>query len=167
MRPEREASEELIYQSELPKRVIKKGLGAAGVIAGIAPFLSDKLPLDLAYKGISKLFPSLGKLLNKGMQSGLTLASGIEFLREKLGSKEQKQQSEKKENEVSRRDQINEMKKKQQKEPIQPKQQSFADDIIQRFEQQYNQPQQAQQNPESEMGPGEKHIWESFKNFKF
>lgn len=61
------------------------GLGLAGKIA---PLLNDLVPAELAMKGISKLSPELGKFLKKGMESGLSIRDGINFIKKQLSPKE-------------------------------------------------------------------------------
>lgn len=64
------------------------GAGAAGLSSKIAPFLSELLPMDLAFKGISKVAPKVGDFLKNGMAQGLTLESGLGFLKDNMGTKE-------------------------------------------------------------------------------
>ncbi len=62
------------------------GTGALGVKAAskILPFLNQYIPEDLAYKGINKVMPGLGDFLKKGMKQGLTLKSGLDFLKNEV-----------------------------------------------------------------------------------
>jgi len=57
-------------------------------IRKIFPFLSGYVPDDLALKGISKINPSLGKFLTNGLTKGLSLATGLEYLRNRFFSDE-------------------------------------------------------------------------------
>ncbi len=106
-RPDEMATESRIKASQNEDRMIKSGVktlasaGLAAVGAGaasrIAPFLSGIIPTDLALKGISKVAPKVGDFLQKGMAQGLTIQSGLDFLKENMG--EQKQpEAESKEN---------------------------------------------------------------------
>jgi hypothetical protein len=49
--------------------------------------LSDLIPTELAVKGISKISPKLGEMLNEGMASGLDIKEGLSFLKDKMQSK--------------------------------------------------------------------------------
>jgi predicted CopG family antitoxin len=64
--------------------------GTAGLAAKsaskILPFLSQYVPEELAYKGINKVMPGLGDFLKKGTAQGLSLKSGLEFLKNEFGS---------------------------------------------------------------------------------
>lgn len=56
----------------------------------IVPFLNESIPEDLALKGIGKVSPKIHSFLNNGISKGLTLASGLAFLRSQLsGNKEE------------------------------------------------------------------------------
>lgn len=62
-------------------------IGSAALSGGkylskILPFLNKYVPQDLSLKGISKVSPKLGNFLKSGMASGLTLDSGLDFLRQ-------------------------------------------------------------------------------------
>lgn len=107
LRPDERANEALIERSQAKnkagKTVLKTavGLGASALTAGfgagiagrILPFLSEHIPTDLAIKGISKVSPKLGGMLQKGMQSGLDLKEGLDYLKEKLSPQQQQNPS--------------------------------------------------------------------------
>lgn len=54
-------------------------------IKKLAPFLDEFLPEDYAVRGIEKISPKIGKFLKNGMQKGLPIAGGLDFLRRGLG----------------------------------------------------------------------------------
>lgn len=67
---------------------LKKGVkfaSAAAIGAGILPFLSEHIPLDLAMKGINKLSPVLGKFLKDGQSIGLDVKEGLNLIKDKIG----------------------------------------------------------------------------------
>ncbi len=78
------------------------GLGAASMgakgISKILPFLSEYIPEDLAYKGINKVMPGVGTFLKDGMKQGLSLKSGLDFIKEQVSQSQQKEQTQKKGN---------------------------------------------------------------------
>jgi hypothetical protein len=84
-RPDERAAE---YQEGRDKSVRKSVIGGASALASITPFLSQYVPADLAMKGINKVFPQIGKFLKKGQSMGLDLREGLDFLKDKIGSKE-------------------------------------------------------------------------------
>lgn len=77
---------------------LKSGIGTAAALGGTAfgagiasrimPFLSKYIPADLAMKGINKVAPQIGNYLKKGMEKGLNLQDGLNFIKENLGSTE-------------------------------------------------------------------------------
>lgn len=72
------------------------GAGGAAASARVLPFLSDLIPADLAMKGINKVAPQLGKILQAGSERGLNLEDGFNFLKEKYAeSKESKEAKQK------------------------------------------------------------------------
>lgn len=50
----------------------------------LLPLLDENLPEDIAAKAIGKISPKLGQMLTKGAAQGLTLASGLNFLRQQF-----------------------------------------------------------------------------------
>lgn len=78
------------------------GLGAASMgakgISKILPFLSEYIPEDLAYKGINKVMPGVGTFLKDGMKQGLSLKSGLDFIKEQVSQSQQKEPEKKKGN---------------------------------------------------------------------
>ena len=84
-RPDERAAE---YQEGRDKSVRKSVIGGASALASLTPFLSQYVPADLAMKGINKVFPQIGKFLKKGQSMGLDLREGLDFLKDKIGSKE-------------------------------------------------------------------------------
>ncbi len=88
------ASEEEVRRSKNIESTVKRGVGAAATLgaaalggpiaARLAPFMSELIPVDLAVKGISKISPKLGSMLQAGMSAGLDIEDGIDFLRDKI-----------------------------------------------------------------------------------
>jgi alkylated DNA nucleotide flippase Atl1 len=66
------------------------GLGASSLGTRLLPFLSEHIPLNLAMKGINKISPKLGKFLKDGQSMGLNVKEGLDFIKDKIGSKEQR-----------------------------------------------------------------------------
>lgn len=56
----------------------------------IMPFLNESVPEDMALKAIGKVSPKIHTFLNNGISRGLTLASGLAFLRSQLDGKKEK-----------------------------------------------------------------------------
>lgn len=59
------------------------GIGGLGAkqMAKVIPFLSKYISPDLAFKGINKVAPGVGTFLKNGMVQGLSLTSGLEYLK--------------------------------------------------------------------------------------
>jgi len=76
------------------------GLGLTAASAGskvaskILPFLNKYIPEDLAMKGINKISPQLGNFIKTGMKQGLSLSSGLEFLKENFMKQEEPKKEE-------------------------------------------------------------------------
>lgn len=97
--PEDIASRSKIHSEREFDRKLNKGVSTAlnigstalgaGLGAKIAPFLNELIPADLALKGINKLNPKLGSLLKKGMDQGLDLKSGLDYIRNRSGNEKQ------------------------------------------------------------------------------
>jgi hypothetical protein len=81
------------------KRAGKAALGIATTAAGVGlsskimPFLNEYIPTDLAIKGISKISPKLGDFLNKGMEQGLNVKEGLDFIKERMGKSQEQNKS--------------------------------------------------------------------------
>lgn len=102
LRPDEKASQDDIAKSKKHDERIKSGVktvaniglaatgfGAASKVAGplasrILPFLSEHIPTALALKGINKVSPQVGGILEKGMQQGLDIKEGLSFLKGQL-----------------------------------------------------------------------------------
>lgn len=54
----------------------------------VLSLLNEHVPEELAFKGISKISPELGSFLTRGLSAGLPIASGLDFLRNKLSNEE-------------------------------------------------------------------------------
>ena len=93
-------------EAEKGKRFLQKGVntaigvgtalsGSGALLAGgkglskILPLLNKYIPTDLAIKGISKLNPKIGDFIKKGMEQGLNVQDGLDFVKENI-TKEQK-----------------------------------------------------------------------------
>lgn len=106
MNPYEATSQELLRQSEGPKRFLKGALSVGGAIGGlsfaptlsrIAPLLSNYIPQELAIKGLNKIDPKLGQFANKALSSGFD----FEEIKKFLGSQvEQSQKTEKESNNI-------------------------------------------------------------------
>ena len=87
MRQDELASQETIRRSQQFGKnvgnIAKAGLGVAGAAlsARLAPLLSPYLSPSLALKGIEKVAPDLGRKIRRGLEEGLTLEDGINYLR--------------------------------------------------------------------------------------
>jgi hypothetical protein len=74
---------------------VARGAGIAGgaaLASKIAPFLSEYITPELALKGISKINPKFGEALKKGMKDGLSLESGLNFLKENITKKQSQEE---------------------------------------------------------------------------
>jgi len=101
LRPDERVTKGEIEAAQERSGALKSTIGAVGTlgagalgskaISKVLPFLSEYIPEDLAYKGINKVMPGLGTFLKSGMKQGLTLKSGLDFLR---GEVEQKTKQE-------------------------------------------------------------------------
>jgi hypothetical protein len=101
LRPDETASLSEIERSKNKDKLLKKGVSTAiglgtaaagvGLSSKILPFLNEFIPKDLALKGISKLSPQLGNFLKKGIDQGLDLKEGLDFIKQKMtASQDQK-----------------------------------------------------------------------------
>lgn len=100
LRPEEIASQSEIYsagkRTERLKSGVKTAAGLAGaglsasVIQKIAPFFTEFLTPEIAVKGISKVSPQLGEFFKRGMQKGLPIEEGLDYLKNNILSSEEK-----------------------------------------------------------------------------
>lgn len=72
--------------------------GGAALSSKIAPFLSEYITPELALKGISKVSPKFGDALKRGMEGGLSLQSGLDFLKQSMEKPQEKEQQQEEEN---------------------------------------------------------------------
>lgn len=103
LRPDERANQSQIERAGKFDKRLKSGLKTAGKIvtggaaiglAGkIAPFLSQYIPTDLAIKGISKVSPKMGDILQKGVASGLSAKEGLQFIKNKFFPEKEKEQN--------------------------------------------------------------------------
>lgn len=151
LRPDERLSEYEIEKAKNRDKLLKSGaktlgglaIGGAGlaISSRILPFLNDYIPVDLAVKGISKISPKIGNYLKRGMESGLAIKDGLDFLKKQLSPKEEN------EDDLEQAEGITpqppeDIKKKAVEKFKQP---GVMDQEKQRFEQQYGQQQQQQQ----------------------
>lgn len=101
MRPDEEALEAEQERAENFNANLKKGVKTAanvvttaagiGATAKVLPFLSQYITPDVALKGISKVSPKLGGFLKRGMEQGLNLQDGLNFIKDNITGKPEKQ----------------------------------------------------------------------------
>ncbi len=101
LRPDEKASLTDIESSKRHDEKIKstiKNVASAGTVgvggyaaSKIAPFLSQFITSDIALKGISKVSPKVGEFLRNGMESGLDLKSGLDFLKQNISKEPAKE----------------------------------------------------------------------------
>ncbi len=94
MRPDEQASQAYIDRENSSNNLLKNtvkgalalGTGGAATALGsrLMPFFSQYLTPDIALKGISKVSPEIGSFLNKGLQSGLNIKDGLDFVKNKI-----------------------------------------------------------------------------------
>lgn len=87
--------DELSSQAEISRNMkrdknIKKAVLGTGLALSskIMPFLSEFIDPSLALKGISKISPNLGNFLKNGIKSGLSLESGIDYIKKNISNEE-------------------------------------------------------------------------------
>ena len=96
MRPDEEKTRSQIERSKAQDTTIKSGIktavgigtsiAGAGMASRVAPFLNELIPTELALKGIRKISPKLGNFLDRGIEKGLDLKEGLQYIRDNLGS---------------------------------------------------------------------------------
>jgi len=97
LRPDEQVRESEIERAQARDRNLKKGvktaasvgagvagLAGANIASKIAPFLSEYIPSDLAIKGISKVAPKVGDFLKRGLNAGLDIKSGLDYLKKDM-----------------------------------------------------------------------------------
>lgn len=108
LRPDEMARESEIIKARERTNDVRSGLQTAATLgtfglapsiaAKVLPFLNQYIPSGLALKGISKVMPALGNFLKNGMNQGLTLQSGLSFLKESFQNEKPEQAEPPKEN---------------------------------------------------------------------
>ncbi len=104
MRPDEEANRSEIERDKQLRSNVAKGVGtAAGIATGAAtariiPFLSNFIPQNLAIKGLSKVAPKVADFLKRGQSMGLNVEEGIQYIRDSINPKEEKQAEKPKDN---------------------------------------------------------------------
>ncbi len=99
LRPDEQVTESEIRKSKTRNEQLKSGASTAASLSvgglgykaasKILPFLNEYIPEDLAMKGINKVMPSVGKFLKSGLGQGLSLKSGLDFLKNEFSKTEQ------------------------------------------------------------------------------
>ncbi len=94
LRPDEIANQSRMQKAFEQNRALKKtgttALSIAASIGGgvlgsrILPFLNEFIPAETAIKGISQVSPKLGKFLQNGMNQGLSLRDGLDFIKNKI-----------------------------------------------------------------------------------
>lgn len=155
LRPDEKAAAADIEKSKRHDAALKSGLKTAGSIAATAgglaitsrilPFLNDLIPTDLAIKGISKISPKIGDYLKRGIESGLSIKDGLNFLKKQAMPKEEENENypgEKKSNEMlaglaGMQQKLNNLGQQPQAQQVQPQQKmqqqpqnSIANDVM-------------------------------------
>jgi len=104
LRPDEQALISENERSRSTNKLVKKGVNTAigagtaaagfgtGIASRILPFLNEFIPADLAMKGINKISPQLGSFLKKGMEKGLDLNEGLNFIKDNINGKENKKE---------------------------------------------------------------------------
>ena len=70
------------------------GLGASAALSKrLLPLLSEYIPTSTAIKGIGAISPKLGNFLQKGMEQGMDVKEGLEFIKDKVTQKAPDQKS--------------------------------------------------------------------------
>lgn len=96
----KESDEKIKGGIKIARKIAGTAAGAGTAIAGaniaakIAPFLSDYITPELALKGISKVSPKFGDALKRGIEGGLSLESGLDFLKQSMNKPTENQQEE-------------------------------------------------------------------------
>jgi hypothetical protein len=106
LRPDERASETSVERSKQhnerlktgAKTALNVGLAATGlgtaskalgpIASRVLPFINEHIPTDLAIKGISKISPEIGKILQRGMQTGLDVKEGLQFIKGQIQGNE-------------------------------------------------------------------------------
>ncbi len=158
LRPDEKSSLSRIKANEERDSRLKQGgkaalsvattFGGLAVASKILPFLNELLPVDLALKGISKVSPKIGNFLKRGMEQGLNVKDGLNFLREGINANQNKKEENK----------SNEPKTLQEAERIvalnkfneKKKKSTLLEQERERFNQQYMPQEENQQMPQSQ-----------------
>lgn len=98
LRPDELERESDIRKSQGRTKEIKSGIELGGSLATaglfgsaaskVMPFLNKYIAPDLALKGINKVMPKLGEFLKNGMKQGLTLESGLNYIKDSFEQEE-------------------------------------------------------------------------------
>lgn len=100
LRPDEKATRSEVERShQIDKSFKKAGTTAlaagssivgAGIASRLLPFLNEYISPEIAIAGITKLSPKLGAFLQRGMQSGLDIKEGLNYIKENIMPKEEK-----------------------------------------------------------------------------
>lgn len=66
---------------------------AKTAISKVMPFINQYIPKELALKGINKVMPSMGKFLQAGIKNGLSLESGLNYLKDEFSREQSAKES--------------------------------------------------------------------------
>lgn len=104
LRPDEIANRDYVERSDRAESKVKQGISTAaaigttalgaGLTARLLPMLSEFIPAQTALKGISKISPKIGDFLQNGLNAGLNLKDGLDFIRGQLSPPEKEERDE-------------------------------------------------------------------------
>ena len=99
MRPDEKTGQTIQNREHAWNKTVKKvgsnalklgsTLAGVGIAPRLLPFLSEFIAPEIALKGITKISPKLGEFLNKGMNQGMALSEGLQYLKSQLSGEGQ------------------------------------------------------------------------------
>lgn len=100
MQPYQRESQAVQAQKKLPGQILKKtALAAPALLSGgailgrVLPLLDSLVPKNIAAKGLAKIDPRLGKVIEGAVNSGRTIDDALGFIKEKIEPSKSNQQS--------------------------------------------------------------------------